>query len=169
VHPLVLAATLFTGAAAALAVNAQAPVDEGTKQSAPARQLMDLAGQPASIEDYQRELLVIDFWATWCLPCIFQTRLLNEFHANMDPRVALVGIAVDEDREAVLKFLAEHRIDYPVLVGNETIAAEHGVIGYPTIVIRKADGTSRIGHVGVVEPGDLEQMIDSMLPGGRGR
>lgn len=161
---LVLAATLLTGAVAALTVNAQPPVPEGTKQSAPAGQLMDLAGRPAAIEDYQRELLIIDFWASWCLPCIYQTRLLNEFHARMDPRVALVGIAVDEDRERVLRFLDEHRIDYPVLVGSEAIAAEHGVVGYPTIVIREADGTSRVGHVGVVDPAELEQIIDSMLP-----
>jgi len=148
----------------------------GPRGEQPARPaaLRDLQGRPATLEDYQREVLLVDFWATWCLPCRVQVEVLNAFFQNSeDPAVAIVGVAVDENIDDVVRFVRQHELRYPVLVGSEALARAHGVEVYPTLVIRRPGGASRIGHVGVASDQALQELLgagaaaDGAEPGGR--
>ncbi len=92
--------------------------------------LEDLTGEIRSIHGWEGDALVINFWATWCAPCLREIPLLKEFQdTNGSAGVQVVGIAVDH-LEAVRAFAEEMGFNYPVLVGQLAAmeaAAEFGV------------------------------------------
>lgn len=92
--------------------------------------LEDLTGDIRSIQSWEGDALVINFWATWCAPCLREIPLLKEFQdANGSAGVQVVGIAVDH-MEAVQAFAEDMGFNYPVLVGQLAAmeaAAEFGL------------------------------------------
>ncbi len=104
---------------------------------------------------------MIDFWATWCAPCVKQIPVLNAFHESPLGRdVALLGIAVDvEGRDVVAPFAAEQRIAYPVLLGEETLAFDYGAIGFPALAVVDPQGRIASLHLGVIDRAALEAAV----------
>jgi len=137
-----------------------ASTTEEEQEQAPARQLADtlpdftlanLAGQPQSIKAFGGKPMLINFWATWCGPCLREIPMLKELQAAR-PDIQIVGIAIDR-REPVEKFAAEQAFNYPILVGQSEAweaAAALGVDVYalPFTVFAGADGTLLGVHTG---------------------
>ena len=87
-------------------------------ETLPEFSLEDLAGGERSIASWPGKALVINFWATWCVPCLREIPLLKEFQDTRGAvPVQVVGIAVDH-LEAVREFADEMNFNYPVLVGQ---------------------------------------------------
>ena len=104
---------------------------------------------------------MIDFWATWCAPCVKQIPVLNAFHESPAGReVALLGISVDVGgRDAIAPFVAEHGIQYPVLLGEETLAFDYGAPGFPALAVIDAKGRIDSLHLGVIDRSALEAAV----------
>ena len=112
------------------------------------------------LADFAGRTLVVDFWATWCLPCKQQIPVLNAFAAAAGPDVAVIGIAVDADgREVVAPFAAEHAIAYPVLLGDESLAFDYGAPGFPALAVVDPHGRIDSLHLGVIDRGALEAAV----------
>ena len=126
---------------------------------APEFRLPDLDGREVSLVSLRGKVVVIDFWATWCTPCVFQIPILNAFHEAAGDDVAVLGIAVDFDAEAVEPFAREQDIRYPVLLGGEALAREFGAFGFPTLYVVGPDGRVRWVHTGIVEREELERAV----------
>ena len=92
---------------------------ENNQNQLPEFSLPDLSGKQRSIKDWQGKVLVINFWATWCPPCLKE---MPEFEAMQKDYAAkglqFVGIALD-DLEPVKEFIASKKITYPILLGQE--------------------------------------------------
>jgi peroxiredoxin len=132
--------------------------------AAPDFTLPDLAGKPVRLADFRGKTVVIDFWATWCPPCIFQVPELNQFWtANQAAGdVSVLGVAVDaEGASVVAPWVEEQGVQYPILIGSEALAREFGAMGFPTLVIVKPDGNIDSLHVGLIELSQLEQILAS--------
>ena len=135
---------------------------EAAGARAPEFTLRDLRGGEVSLADHLGRPVIIDFWATWCAPCVQQIPVLNAFQAAHYGEVAVLGIAVDaQGVEVVAPFALEHDIQYPVLVGDESLAQQYGAFGFPSLYVIAPDGTIVANHVGVITEEELEESLVS--------
>lgn len=100
-------------------------------------------GLTVSRSNFGGKLLVLNFWATWCPPCIDEIPSLNEFQERLkDAGVVVLGISVDEDEAVYAKFLRDHGVTFLTArdPGAE-IPASYGTFRYPETYIINANGT----------------------------
>jgi len=142
------------------------PAADAERTPAPPFELPDLDGERVSLESLRGKVVVIDFWATWCPPCIFQVPILNEIQeAYRDQGVVVLGVSVDtEGADVVRAFVQEHDVQYRVLMGDEALARRYGAPGFPWMVVVLPDGTRDPSppHVGLVERDVLEAKLERL-------
>lgn len=120
---------------------------QGEPQSAPAWTLKDPDGNEVSFSQFKGKLVVVDFWATWCGPCVEEIPGYVELQKKYGKDgLVIVGISLDRAGPAkVKKFMQEHGMNYPVVMGNAEISESFGGIqAIPTTFLISRDG--RIVH-----------------------
>src|SRR5258708_12631461 len=75
---------------------------------------LDLAGKPSHLSDLRGKIVVLNFWASWCPPCVAEAPSLNRLHKYIESRNGLVlGVAADEDPYAFSKFIIDQGVAFP--------------------------------------------------------
>ncbi len=124
--------------------------------------LESLSGPPVTLSEFRGKTVIIDFWATWCPPCLFQVPELNKLqaaHREADDLV-VIGVAVDVEGEPVVRpWAQEQGIEYIVAIGDEKLATRFGAMGFPTLVVVTPDGNVDSRHVGLIEYDTLEELV----------
>lgn len=160
---LALAATLLLILAACTTV--QVADDSRVGQKAPEFTLPDVDGRPVSLSKYQGKVVVLDFWATWCAPCVMELPVFQNLHTQYrDKGFEVVGINLSDDNPNVGDFLRKNNIQYTNLVGDEKIQELYGPItGFPTTFIIDRGGTIREHLVGAHPREEIEGAIQRLL------
>jgi thiol-disulfide isomerase/thioredoxin len=157
-------------AAAQRAATTQAGEAPAAEPAPPARQLAEslpsftldgVDGEPHSIASWPGKPLLINFWATWCAPCLREIPMLKQFQGSHED-MQVVGIAVDRD-EPVIKFAGEMDFNYPILIGQNDAweaAAAFGVDFYalPFTVFTAPDGSVLGVHTGELHQEHLDEL-----------
>ena len=141
---------------------------EGPSAGAPAPdwELTGLDGKTVKFSDFRGKVVILDFWATWCMPCRIEIPHFVELQKQYgDKGLAIVGVSLDEQGPKVVKkFMKQFQMTYLVVIGNEKIVAAYGGIeGIPTTFVIDRDGRIVRGYVGYAEEEVLEQEIKSLL------
>jgi thiol-disulfide isomerase/thioredoxin len=128
-------------------------------ETLPEFSLGNLAGDPQSIRSWPGKPLLINFWATWCGPCLREIPMLKALQEQR-PDLQIVGIAIDR-REPVEKFAADMSFNYPILIGQSEAweaAASLGVniFALPFTVFAGPDGSLLGVHTGELHAEHLE-------------
>ena len=127
--------------------------------------LASLSGERQSIGSWPGKPLVINFWATWCGPCLREIPMLKDFQTS-ERGLQIVGIAIDK-QDLVVAFANKMQFNYPVLVGESEAweaAAAFGVNFYalPFTVFTAGDGSVLGVHTGELHPEHLENLTSTL-------
>jgi thiol-disulfide isomerase/thioredoxin len=138
----------------------------GPAREAPDFALRDLGGQLVRLSDFQGQVRLVDFWATWCAPCREEIPVFNELQREYGERgFKLLAIAMDDAPEQVVPvFARRHGISYSVLFGTEEVAEAYGpILGYPTKFLVDRQGRIVGSFIGPVPKSVLAERIRALL------
>ncbi len=123
VRPLLRISRRFLLRGVSIARAAGTLLPAGSRPQAPDFQLHDSKGRKRRLSEFRGKVVLLNFWATWCAPCLTEIPVLNGVHREYADRgFAVLGVAMDERGwAAVTPFLAERRVDYPVLLGTAAV------------------------------------------------
>lgn len=134
-----------------------------TQEPAPDFTLKSLAGPNLRLEEYKGQVVLINFWATWCGPCRQELPLLDRIHQRyQDAGFAVLGINVEgEDKVAEAEaMIGSAGVTFPVLVDEgQRISELYGLEAMPTSVVVDRDGVVRYIHRGY-KPGDEAKYLE---------
>jgi cytochrome c biogenesis protein CcmG/thiol:disulfide interchange protein DsbE len=115
--------------------------------------------------DHRGQVVLVNYWATWCGPCWEETPGLVRLSREMGPKgLAVVGVAIDEGgREKVKKFVDEFRVPYPVVMPERLSQVEFGLEGVPTTILLDRQGRVAKTYVGAVRQRDFAEDVGVLL------
>lgn len=166
---IVVAVGLLLGMTAAWWLNTESAADRGASvgDARPTFRHSDLNGQWVEAAAFDGRALLVNFWATWCAPCLREMPVLQQASERHGDRLAVVGIAFDEPLP-VSEFVSEIGISYPILVGTDDVLATQKAWGnasggLPYTVLVDRTGVIRWQHLGEVEAEELDEQLEAWL------
>ena len=170
---LVLAAWLVAGVAAIVAFltvsvgRPSGPVDTPiVGRPAPAFDLETLDGRRLSLADLRGSPVVLNFWASWCIPCREEAPLLTAADATYRPDgLRILGVVYQDSSESARDFMARYGQTYPGLLDPDgRTAIDYGVFGIPETFFIDRAGVVRSRQVGALTEAELKRKIEAILP-----
>jgi thiol-disulfide isomerase/thioredoxin len=152
-------------------LSANAPIIYGTAPDirgkvAPDFELSDLNGRTVRMADLRGKVVLVNFWATWCAPCVTEMPWFSEFQAMYGPQgFQVVAIALDENTDLCGPFVEQHKVEnLTVLLGDQSTAQSFGgILGLPTTFLVDRDGKFFSKHAGLVNRDTIEAEIVTLL------
>ena len=134
------------------------------KQQAPNFSLKDINGKEVSLSSFRGKIVVLNFWATWCAPCLRDMPSLESFHKKYGDDVQVLGIAVVSKSSDIPKQIKRTGITYPVLLGTKkTIAAYNNFYSIPQTFIINRSGEIEKQIDGSFDLNQLEKELKILL------
>jgi peroxiredoxin len=137
--------------------------------TAPDFELQDLAGEPALLSDYRGKVVVLNFWATWCMPCRLELPILKGLPGRYDA-ADLVVLAVNQGEmlSDVTAFVEENELPFRVLVDPQLrVGLAYGARSIPTTFIVDAAGVIQYKRIGALIPNELDLAIRPLIAAGK--
>lgn len=128
---------------------------------------LDINGKPVSADDFDGRPLLVNFWATWCQPCVDEMPMLSDIQADRGPdQLAVIGIALD-DEDRARAFARELEIGYTILLGKTDVVLTGRRYGnhsglLPFTVLVDAQGIVRWTRLGALKREDLELQLEKL-------
>ena len=113
----------------------------------------ELAGKPSHLSDMKGKVVVLNFWGSWCGPCVEEMPSLVQLQQRFkDKGLTVVGISIDVDGDAYHKFLKDYKIDFPTVRDpDQKTSSLYGSFKWPETYIIDRNGVVRRKFIGAVE------------------
>lgn len=138
---------------------------DGRGKTAPDFSLSTLDGQPLRLSSYRGKVVVLDFWATWCVPCREEIPQFIRMQDQYGSRgMQVIGISMDDSPEPVRSFYQEFKMNYPVALGDAKLGEQYGgILGLPITYVIGRDGEIANKYIGAVSVAVIEQRVQALL------
>jgi peroxiredoxin len=137
------------------------------KEKAPNFTLVDINGEQFSLSDHLGKVVLLDFFTTWCGPCIFEIEHLKGLYDEYSPdQFVILSISVDPYTDTVQglqSFAQLNEMTWTVARDTDNVAYKYGVSPIPHLVIVDAEGYKRHNHIGLTAESTLGSEIDSLV------
>ena len=134
------------------------------RRSAPDFALQDSAGSTVRLSDYKGKVVLLDFWATWCDGCKTEVPWYVEFQKKYGEQgLSAVGVSMDEGWTPVRQFLAENKVNYPIVIGDYDVTKLYKIKNMPVTLLIDKNGKVAEWHVGMVDRDVFENEIQTLL------
>ncbi len=155
-----LAAMVLSSAPVALAGEGPAGA---VGHTAPAFSRMDLAGRRVRLTSYRGKVVLLNFWATWCGPCLTEMPRFVEWQRQM-AGLQVVGVSMDDEAAPVRAAYAKYKLNYPVVMGDAALGRLYdGVYGLPVTLVIDRAGVVRFRHRGAADLPVLHREIEGLM------
>jgi peroxiredoxin len=126
-----------------------------------------LDGKPIHLSDLRGKVVVLNFWATWCPPCVDETPSLNDLQARIAPMGGMVlGVSVDDDEQAYDQFLKTYNVMFPTFRDTtKSIPPSYGTTMFPEtyLIDRKGRIARKIIGGQVWDEGDIYMYVQTLV------
>lgn len=119
------------------------------------------AGADLSMADLAGKPMLINFWATWCAPCVRELPQFVEAHAEYGAEINIVGISIDQDPDQVRGFLKHEPLPYLLAWDSAGIADDLDIRMIPFTIAVDSNGRVAQVHHGYAEPADIAELIEA--------
>jgi peroxiredoxin len=136
------------------------------RKQAPDFTLSDASGRAVKLSDFRGQVVLLNFWATWCVPCRTEVPWFVEFQQNYRDRgFAVLGVSFDDDGwKAVKPYIEAKRINYPVMLGSDDVSGAYGgIASLPTTLLIDKEGRIAVTHLGLCGKNDYLAEIKTLL------
>lgn len=126
---------------------------------------LDLEHRQVSLSAYQGKVVLLNFWATWCAPCLAEIPRFRAWQKqNWENGLQIVGISMDDEAAPVSTFYRKFRLNYPVVMGDENLGELYGgVLGLPVSFLIDRKGRIRFKHEGQTDLRVMQREIEQLL------
>jgi peroxiredoxin len=133
----------------------------GLQEEAPDFTLKSLDGGNLRLEEYRGQVVLINFWASWCGPCRQEMPLLDRLHHRYeDTGFAVLGINVEGDSDSAQEIVDKTKVTFPILIDDgQKVSELYSLEAMPSTVVVDRDGVIRYIHLGY-KPGDEAKYVE---------
>jgi cytochrome c biogenesis protein CcmG/thiol:disulfide interchange protein DsbE len=152
-------------AACALLLLTSAAWSAGPGDIAPEFALTDFNGKAIRLADLRGKLVLLNFWASWCAPCLEEMPRLSAWQRDYGAAgLQVIGISMDDEAAPARRQLAKQPVGYPVALGDEELARRYGgILGLPQSFLIDRRGRVLARYKGEVDLGQVEATIKTQL------
>lgn len=138
----------------------RAQLESGTM--APDVALTDLKGGAVHLADFHGKVVAMNFWATWCGPCIQEMPMFQEYQDRY-PELVVLGVNAEESAEIVTDFTDKLQVNYPLVLDvGAKMAREFRVNFLPTTIFVDQNGEVRFRHYGIIAPEQMDYYLETL-------